>query len=376
MFANLFLISLILLILAMLAAGFIKKGACITGSLVFLFAFSSFFLMCAMLVERFYAEQFAFLQPAWLIALLLPVFIAIARIYWPEKFMPSLAYPLTGQIHPSFSFSALLARWSGLICALIALCLFIIALARPVSVNRAELPPTQGIDIMMILDASASMNKNDFFPSRFVAAQKNAIRFIGKRYNDRIGMTVFAKNATLASPLTLDHDALQELTASLYIGIVDPNLTAIGDALAVAASHLKNSTAKSKVIVLLTDGSNNAGSVDPLLAAKAAATYGIKVYTIGTASPPKDSLFSSVEDEVDEGLLMNIAKETGGTFYRAKNEQELQQIYNEINELETTDFTQTAQVSHHDAYRPFLLLGLLFLAAGLCLSKLLFIRIP
>ena len=220
------------------------------------------------------------------------------------------------------------------------------------------------------------MGKNDFFPSRFVAAQKNAIRFIDKRFNDRIGLTVFAKNATLVAPLTLDHEALQELIHDLYIGIVDPNLTAIGDALGVAANHLKNSTAKSKIIVLLTDGSNNAGSVDPLLAAKAAATYGIKVYAIGTASPPQESIFSSLEDEIDEGLLMSIAKETGGAFYRAKNEQELQEIYNKINELEKTDFTQAARVSHYDIYRPFLLMGLLLLLIGFCLSKLIFIRIP
>lgn len=375
-FAKLFLISLALLIVSLLATAFIKKAERITGSLVLLFGASSFFLMCAMLAERFFGNRFAFLQPAWLILLLIPVVIAIARIYWPERFMPALSYPLTGQLAPSFSLTALLARWANLLCALFALSAFIIALARPVAVSHAKLPPTQGIDIMMILDASASMNKNDFFPNRFVAAQKNAIRFIGKRYNDRIGMTVFAKNATLAAPLTLDHDALQELTASLYIGIVDPNLTAIGDALAVASSHLKNSTAKSKVIVLLTDGSNNAGSVDPMLAAKAAAAYGIKVYTIGTASPPNDSVFSSAEDEIDEGLLMNIARETGGAFYRAKNERELQEIYNKINELETTDFTQTAQVSHYDAYRPFLLVGLLLLAIGFCLGKLFFIRIP
>ena len=375
-FSKLFLISLTLLIISLLASAFIKKRRRLAGSCVFLFAATSVLLACAMLAERFFGDRFAFLQPAWLILLIIPIAIAIARIFWPKRFTPALSYPLTDTLNPSFSLPALLARWVGLFCALSALTLFIIAMARPVAVSHATLPPTQGIDIMMILDASASMNKNDFFPSRFIAAQKNAIRFIGKRYNDRIGMVVFAKNATLAAPLTLDHDALQELTASLYIGIVDPNLTAIGDALAVASSHLKNSTAKSKIIVLLTDGSNNAGSVDPLLAAKAAAAYGIKVYTIGTASPPQDSIFSSAEDEIDEGLLMSIAQETGGAFYRAKNEQELQEIYNKINELETTDFTQTAQISHYDSYRPFLLLGLLFLAAGVCLSKIFFIRIP
>ena len=376
MFAKLFLISLFLLIVSLLCAAFSKRGVRIINSFIVLFGSFCFLLMCGMLTQRLYGEQFAFLQPAYLCLLILPITVLIARFLWSEYFTPAISYPLTGYTSPSSSLSSLLARWAELFCLILALILFILALARPVIVNRSQLPPTQGIDIMMILDASASMNKNDFFPTRFIAARKNAIRFVGKRFNDRIGLTVFAKNATLASPLTLDHEALQELIASLYLGIVDPNLTAIGDALSVAANHLKNSSAKSKIIVLLTDGSNNAGAVDPLLAAKAAAAYGIKVYTIGTASPPQESIFSSMEDEIDEALLMNIAKETGGTFYRAKNEQDLQEIYNKINDMEKTDFTQSARISHYDAYRPFLLVGLLLFLVGFCLSKLIFIRIP
>ncbi len=376
MFASIFLVSLVLLILAMLASAFVRRWPRITGSAVFLFSCTTILLAVAMLVERFYAEQFAFLNPLWLILLLIPLGLLIARLYWPGGFNKAIDYPLATQLHADFSLSAWLARWAETVLAILALTLFVIALARPVTVNKSKLPPTQGIDIMMIIDASASMNKTDFYPTRFVAAQKNAINFIGKRFNDRIGLTVFAKNATLAAPLTLDHEAVQELVASLYLGIVDPNLTAIGDALGVAASHLKNSTAKSKVILLLTDGSNNAGALDPLLAAKAAAAYGIKIYAIATASPPGTSIFSSAEDEIDEGLLLNIAKETGGAFYRAKNERELQQIYEKINELEKTDFTQTAQVSRHDAYRPFLLAGLLLLLAAVVLGKLFFIKVP
>ena len=372
MFAKAFLISLALLIGALLASAFFKRGTRITGSLVVICICTTFLLLCGMLAEYWYGDRFALLQPIYLALLGL----LTARIAWPQHFTSAVNYPLTDGIEPSFTWGTILARWSGILCAISAVCVFIIAMARPVAVNHSKLPPTQGIDIMMILDASASMNKQDFFPTRFVAAQKNAIRFISKRFNDRIGLTVFAKNATLASPLTLDHDALQELVGSLYLGIVDPNLTAIGDALGVAANHLKNSTAKSKIILLLTDGSNNAGALDPLLAAKAAAAYGIKVYTIGTASPPDNSIFSSAEDEIDEGLLMNIAKETGGAFYRAKDEQELQEIYNKINELEKTDFTQSTRVSHYDAYRPFLLVGLLLLLLGGILSKLFFIRIP
>lgn len=376
MFAPFFLISVVLLALALVLSALLKRGKRIIASCILFFSCTTLLLLLAMCIERFYSNELAFLQPIWLLFLLFPVLLLTAHMFWPAHFVKSLNYPLTGQLSPEFSLSAFLARWTQLALTVLALVLFCIALARPVVLSKSKLPPTQGIDIMMIIDASASMKKNDFYPSRFVAAQKNAIRFIGKRFNDRIGLTVFAKNATLAAPLTLDHEALQELVASLYLGIVDPNLTAIGDALGVAASHLKNSSAKSKIILLLTDGSNNAGTLDPLLAAKAAAAYGIKIYTIATASPPGESIFSSTEDEIDEALLMNIAKETGGAFYRAKNEQELQQIYDKINEMEKTNFTQSARISHHDAYAPLLWLGLILLLAGFVLSKLVFIRIP
>ncbi len=376
MFAPLFLISLVLLMISLAASALLKRAKRITGSFVLFFSCITVLLFLGMCLERFYGNQFTFLQPLYLLLLLIPVGLLVTRLFWPNGFTKPIGYPLAGRLTADFSVTAFLARWAELSCTFMALILFCLALARPVVLSTAKLPPTQGIDIMMIIDASASMNKNDFFPTRFIAAQKNAIRFISKRFNDRIGLTVFAKNATLAAPLTLDHEALQELVASLYLGIVDPNLTAIGDALGVASNHLKNSSAKSKIILLLTDGSNNAGALDPLLAAKAAAAYGIKIYTIATASPPGDSIFSSVEDEIDEGLLMNIAKETGGAFYRAKNEQELQAIYDKINEMEKTDFTQSARISHYDAYQPFIWLGLALLLAGFALGKLIFIRIP
>ncbi len=376
MFAHLFLISLGLLMLSILLLAFIPTAKRILKSAIFILFCTTILLIAGMMLEKFTSSILGFRNPLYLWLLLLPIGLAALRLYWPERFSRPIAYSLTQQLPTSFSLSAFIARYAEIMCTLLAISLCIIALARPVSISHAKLPPTQGIDIMMILDASASMNRNDFYPNRFVAAQKNAINFISKRFNDRIGITLFAKHATLAAPLTLDHDALQELVASLYLGIVDPNLTAIGDALGVAANHLKNSTAKSKIILLLTDGSNNAGTLDPLLAAKAAATYGIKVYAIATASPPGTSIFSSLEDEIDEGLLMNIAKETGGAFYRAKNEQELQQIYDQINELEKTDFTQTATISQQDVYQPLLWAALTLWLLGLVLARLLFIKVP
>lgn len=347
-----------------------KSGA------ILVFSCTTLLLAAGMLAQRAAGEHFTFLNPAFLFLLPLVFIIGALYVFRGNIFSQPLNYPLAGFLQQPFTLRGAFTRRFPLVLVLGGLCLFIIALARPVTVSTAKLPPTQGIDIMLIIDASASMANRDFYPSRFVAAQKNAINFISKRFNDRIGLVVFAKNASLAAPLTLDHDAVQELVASLYLGIVDPNLTAIGDALGVASSHLKDSSAKSKIILLLTDGSNNAGTLDPMLAAKAAAAYGIKIYTIATASPPGTTIFSSREDEIDEGLLMEIAKATGGKFYRAKNEMELSSIYNEINELEKTDFTQAARTNQNDAYRPFLLAGLALLLLAVILRKLIFIKVP
>lgn len=376
MFSTWFLVSLGLLVLSLVACALLRRFPSFTGGAVLVFFCTTMLLAAGMLAERAAGGRFTFLNPYFLLLLLFPAILLALHIFGGQYFRQTANYPLAGFLQQPFSLRAALTRRLPLGLVLGALCLFIIALARPVSVSTSKLPPTQGIDIMMIIDVSASMNNQDFYPSRFVAAQKTAINFIGKRFNDRIGLVMFARYASLAAPLTLDHEAVQELVASLYLGIIDPTLTAIGDALGVASSHLKDSTAKSKIILLLTDGSNNTGSLDPLLAAKAAAAYGIKIYAIATASPPGTTIFSSREEEIDEGLLMEIAKITGGQFYRAKNESELQNIYDEINRLEKTDFTQAARVSQHDVYRPFLLAGLGLLLLAVLLRKLIFIKVP
>lgn len=372
----LFLSSLACLLLSLIASILERKHPRLTATAILIFAGSTLLLSGAMLLKKLLGENFDFLQPYFLLLLLLPVIILVLRLVNTRAFNQAIPYPLAALLPGGFSLSAAASRYLPLLLNLAALSLFITAMARPVSVNTTQLPPTQGIDIMMIIDGSASMANRDFFPNRFVAAQKTANDFIGKRFNDRIGLVVFANDVALSAPLTLDHDAVQELVSSLFIGIVNPQQTAIGDALGVAAKHLKDSTAKSKIILLLTDGSNNAGMIDPLLAAKSAAAYGIKVYTIATASPPGTNVYSRAEDEIDEGLLLSIAKETGGEFYRAKNELELQDIYDKINRLEKTDFNQTDIVSRTDVYRPFLLAGLVLLILAFVLRKLILIKVP
>ena len=328
------------------------------------------------LLKFFTKDSLEFLHPWVFVLLVLPVLVFWAYTAGRSVFARTVNYPLTHLQTAQESLRVLFTRWLPATLYTVALILMVIALARPTKIDRTVLPPTEGVDIMLLMDVSASMNKQDFYPSRFIAAQSNALRFVKKRLNDRIGVVVFAKEALLQAPLTLDHDALEDYISSLYLGMVNAEFTAIGDGLAVAANHLKDSKAKSKVIILLTDGDSNFGTIEPLMAAKAAATYGIKVYTIGTASAPGQNPFSSAEDEINEGLLMEIAQTTGGQFYRAKNEAELEKIYDKINELEKTEFTTSSIIQRTDSYQSLLLAAVYLVLLGLILEKLLLIKVP
>lgn len=317
------------------------------------------------------------LRYPWALALLiLPFLFLLFKLAQKGSDARQINYPLVHLQLKQGSLRLLLTQWLPAFLYTVVLILLVIALARPVKVDRTQLPPTEGIDIILLMDASASMQQKDFEPNRFIASQMTAKRFVEKRPTDRIGLVVFAKQAMLQAPLTLDHEALQAYISAMYLGMIDANYTAIGDALGVAANHLKDSKAKSKIIILLTDGDSNAGTIDPVMAAKAAASYGIRVYTIGAASAPGQTTYSSQEDEINEGLLLEIAQTTGGQFYRAQNTQQLNEIYNTINELEKTKFTPQVSVHMQDQFAPFLLLALLILAGAVVLEKLFLIRIP
>ncbi len=317
-----------------------------------------------------------FRHPWVLLLLLIPVVILVIKVLGQGNRTRRIHYPLVHLQLEQVSLRLLATRWLPTLLYTLTLVLGIVALARPVKVDRTQLPPTEGIDIILLMDASASMQQKDFEPNRFVASQLTAKRFVEKRPTDRIGLVVFAKQAMLQAPLTLDHEALQAYISAMYLGMIDANYTAIGDALGVAANHLKDSKAKSKIIILLTDGDSNAGTISPEMAAKAAATYGIRVYAIGAASAPGQTMYSSQEDEINEGLLMQIAQTTGGQFYRAQNAQQLNEIYNTINELEKTKFSPQVTVHMQDQFIPFLLAALCTLLGALILEKLLLIRIP
>ncbi len=238
-----------------------------------------------------------------------------------------------------------------------AVALIILALARPQTGYKEEEVTSRGIDIMLTLDLSSSMSSSDLKPNRLAAAKKVIGEFIQGRKNDRIGLVVFAAQGYTQCPLTLDYPVLLGFLENSYIGLIEDG-TAIGMALATAANRLKDSQAKSKIAVLLTDGVNNRGAIDPVTAAKMAKAVGVKVYTIGVGK--EGIFFQTVNDprfgkrrvrtrtEIDETLLRQIAAATGGRYFRAENEEALAQIYQEIDKLEKTDIKIKVYVRHSD----------------------------
>jgi Ca-activated chloride channel homolog len=252
---------------------------------------------------------------------------------------------------------------------MLVLALLILALARPQSSSRSQDVNVEGIDLMISLDISGSMLAEDFRPNRLEAAKQTALEFIEMRPTDRLGMTVFSGESFTLCPLTTDHVLLKELASGVKTGMVEDG-TAIGDGLATALNRLRESQAISKVVILLTDGINNAGVIDPLTAAEIASVYGIRVYTIGVGSKgsvpypfqtPLGVQYRQVEIPVDEDLLRQMADMTGGSYYWADSQGKLQEIYEEIDQLERTRIDVTEYTRKSDEYLPLVLLAFLLL---------------
>ncbi len=278
-----------------------------------------------------------------------------------------------------------LFRFLPFLGRVLAIMLIIIALARPQKASRGEVPPAEGIDIMLALDTSYSMAAEDFNPNRLEAAKAAAAAFVKKRQNDRIGVTVFGGTALLTCPLTLDYQSVLEMIDSTYVNMTRADGTAIGDAIVTAVNHLKESKAKSKVIVLLTDGRSNTGLVtDTALAARTAQAYDIKIYTIGTAGKGRAQIQTGdprqpvvyMDDDLDEPTLRELAGLTGGEFYRAKNFMELEKIYSRIDSLERTKFEARTFTNYSDLYEYFLAPALALLAALFILERTYFRTVP
>lgn len=235
-----------------------------------------------------------------------------------------------------------IARHVPFVLRMGAISLIIVAIARPRSSNTFESVDTEGIDIVMAIDVSTSMLARDFVPDRIGAAKDIAIEFIAQRPSDRIGIVVFAGESYTQAPLTTDRPTLINLMKEIETGLIDDG-TAIGNGLATAVARMKDSEAKSRVVILLTDGVNNAGEITPQMAAEIAKTYGVRVYTIGVGAEglapypvmgPWGVELQQVPVEIDEQLLKNIAETTGGQYFRATDNTKLLEIYGEINQME------------------------------------------
>lgn len=335
----------------------------------------------------YFLRGYTFANPLFLYLIPVLIIILLAAGIVKHIYKPVLNYPMPAQCAIKTGFWALFTQWLpfALICFALLLCM--VALARPQTKGRQTLPPAQGIDIMLTVDVSPSMLAKDLKPDRIAAAKEAADDFVKQRVNDRIGIVVFEDSAMLQCPLTLDYFAVFDYIKLVRAGMLKGQGTAVGDAIAVSANHLKDSLAKSKIIILLTDGESNSGAVDPLAAAKAAAAYKIKVYPIavsgdGNTSVPVNTLFGvknvgvpSISDAAI-AVLKEIAATTGGEFYRARNNLELKQIYETINKLEKTEFENIIKIDYDDRYEPFLYAAVLLLLLSLFLDKFVFIKIP
>jgi Ca-activated chloride channel homolog len=273
----------------------------------------------------------------------------------------------------------------------LVLVLFIVALAQPRLMKSATTVKASGVDIVAALDMSGSMISEDFVVrgqrvNRFNMARAVLKQFIDQRPNDRIGLVVFAAQAFIAAPLTLDHDFLQENLNRLEIGTINADQTAIGDALTTALNRLRELKSKSKIVILMTDGQNNAGKVDPLTAMEAAQALGVKVHTIGIGTRGMAPMpvfmngqkvgYRQMPVDIDEETLQKIADKTGGKYYRADNAERFQQIYAEIDKLEKTEAVINKFAQFDELFPWFVLCGLAILLVEIVLGQTLFRRLP
>ncbi|HVW96905.1 MAG TPA: VWA domain-containing protein [Mucilaginibacter sp.] len=260
-------------------------------------------------------------------------------------------------------------RHSGIVLRCLALAALIVAIARPQSSLSWQNSTTEGIDIIIASDISGSMLAEDFKPNRMEAGKNIAIDFIKNRPNDRIGLVIFSGESFTQCPLTIDHDVLINLFKDIKNGMIDDG-TAIGMGLATAVNRLKESEAKSKIVILLTDGSNNTGSIPPITAAEIAKQFGIRVYTVGLGTKgmapypvqtPMGIQYQNVPVDVDEGTLTKIANITGGKYFRATDNATLRNIYEQIDKLEKAKIDVTQYHKKTELFYPFALVCLLFL---------------
>lgn len=324
-------------------------------------------------------------DPLWLLALgAIPLLIFQFMIRKKET-KPTLKYSNIEIIKRARKRSYDWTRYLLVGLRLAAVTLAVLALARPQSGLRGEEVKTEGINIMLVLDISSSMLAEDIEPNRVEAAKSVAADFVRGRLNDRIGLIVFSGRAYTQCPLTIDYGVLLDLFDDIEVGMIEDG-TAIGTALGLAVNRLRDDSDTSKVIVMLTDGRNNRGEIDPKTAAELAAAFDIKVYTIGAGRkgtapyPVDDPLFGrrqvQIEVDVDEAMLKEVAELTGGQYFRATDRASLEQIYQEIDQLEKTEIEVTEFTRYSELFHIPLGLSLIFLLSDVILRNTWLRQIP
>ena len=325
-----------------------------------------------------------FANPEWFFLLILPAVFLLWSAFRFRKQYPELTVSTLSGLGGLKSSVRGVIRSSLFVLRALAFGLLVVAMARPQSSLKEENITTEGIDIVLVMDVSGSMLARDFEPNRLEASKEVAANFVSGRPTDRIGLVVFAGESFTQSPLTTDHSVVKKLLAELRDGLVEDG-TAIGMGLATAVNRLKESDAKSKVVILLTDGVNNAGFIDPTTATETAISFGVRAYTIGVGTIGKApypfqvgnrTVFQNVDVKIDEDLLKEIAQSTGGQYFRATNKKSLEGIYAEIDELEKTKIEIASIQRLSEEFHPILFLAGLLLLIELLMRYLIVKSIP
>ena len=321
-------------------------------------------------------NNYLFINPEYFYLLIIPVVYSIWYLFKRRNINSEILFSNLGSLNKTKTLKNRL-RDLPQIFNIVAICLLIIALARPQSSTNWEESTTEGIDIVLSMDISGSMLAEDLKPNRLEASKDVAADFISKRVNDRIGLVIFSGESFTQCPLTTDHNVLINLFKDVKSGMVEDG-TAIGMGLATAVNRLKDSDAISKIIILLTDGVNNKGVVAPFTAAEIAKQFGIRVYTIGVGTEgyapypfqtPFGVQYQDVEVQIDEETLQNIATVTDGKYFRATNNSKLKEIYKDIDKLEKSKIEVTEFHKRSEEFSNFAIPAFIILLFGFILEK-------
>ncbi|GAB4453103.1 MAG: VWA domain-containing protein [Bacteroidia bacterium] len=333
-----------------------------------------------MKLDWFNIQDIVFANKEFLWLLLIVPLLALYYYFKNNRLLPTLNYSNFYLIKDIPASIKVQSRWFPYVLRLLVVTLLIIALARPQSVSSGKDVQTEGIDIMISLDVSLSMLAKDFKPNRLEVAKDVIQEFVDNRPNDRIGMVIFGGEAFTQCPLTTDHKILKTLIEKVKAGSLGQG-TAIGLGLANAVARLKDVSSKSKVIILVSDGVNNTGEIDPLTAGELAKTYNIRVYTIGVGSrgkalqpvamyPNGELQYDYVDVEIDEALMKKISDETGGKYFRATDNNSLRKIYQEIDKMEKNIIYEKNYTNRKDLYYPLVFVAMIFLLLEFTLQKI------